>query len=282
MKLQNKLNQEEVIAKKKAKDERREEKAKSDAPKGIPRTIENTREPDDTWVDPEDEEVKEDESMDPMSGYFERQREPKVLITSSDNPHTKTIKFCRELKQTLETAEFRWRNRMPIKKMVKAASKRNYTHIIIVNEDHRKPNALLIIHLPKGPTAYFRMSSVRFCDQIKNRAKYMKHRPELIMNNFNTRMGHTVGRLITSMFHYDPQFHGRRVVTFHNQRDYIFFRQHRYQFKDGNKVALQEMGPRFTLRLKWVQAGTFDTKFGEYEWALKRHEMETSRRRFFI
>lgn len=28
--------------------------------------------------------------------------------------------------------------------------------------------------------------------------------------------------------------------------------------------------------------GTFDTKEGEYEWKLKRHEMETSRRRFFL
>lgn len=43
----------------------------------------------------------------------------------------------------------------------------------------------------------------------------------------------------------------------------------RYQFKNGQKVALQEIGPRFTLRLKWVQAGTFDTKYGEYEWVLK-------------
>lgn len=115
----HKRNREEVLEKKKAKDERRQENLKRDGPKPVPRTIESTREPDDTWVDLQDEEVKEDEAVDQMKDYFSRNREPKVLITTSDNPHTKTIKFCRELKQSLETAEFRWRNRMPVKKMVK-------------------------------------------------------------------------------------------------------------------------------------------------------------------
>lgn len=78
-------------------------------------------------------------------------------------------------------------------------------------------------------------------------------------------------------------YSGRRVCTFHNQRDFVFFRQHRYVFKDdGSGVRLQELGPRFTLKLKWILAGTFDTKFGEYEWYHKRHEMETSRRRFML
>lgn len=35
-------------------------------------------------------------------------------------------------------------------------------------------------------------------------------------------------RLIQSLFPQDPHFRGRRVVTFHNQRDFVFFRHHRY------------------------------------------------------
>ncbi len=30
--------------------------------------------------------------------------------------------------------------------------------------------------------------------------------------------------MLAALFHYDPQFQGKRVATFHNQRDYIFFR----------------------------------------------------------
>ena len=94
---------------------------------------------------------------------------------------------------------------------------------------------------------------------------------------------------------------GRQVVTFHNQRDFIFVRHHRYIFdqddeaqrarfeeiqrkneadgkmridrpgcEKGVKTKLQELGPRFTLKLRWLQQGSFDTAHGEYEWLAKR------------
>lgn len=81
----------------------------------------------------------------------------------------------------------------------------------------------------------------------------------------------------------EPQFEGRQVVTFHNQRDFIFVRHHRYIYrKEGDKTRakLQELGPRFTLKMKWLQEGSFDTEFGEFEWMAKRKQQETSRRKF--
>ncbi|XP_054160437.1 ribosome production factor 1-like [Oppia nitens] len=279
-----KLKKEKKESKKEARTARQNE-AKSmgeKAQKLVPRTIESTREPDETMVDPNDEDVKEDEEHDEMATYFRKEIEPKILITSSDNPHTKTIKFCRELKQTIPNAEFRFRNRSSIKNMVKAAIDRDYTDIVIVNEDWRKPNGLLHIHLPNGPTAHYKLSSIRYCKEIKKRAQYSSHRPEVILNNFNTRLGHSIGRMFASVFHYDPQFKGRRVVTFHNQRDYVFFRHHRYEFKNNSRAAIQEIGPRFTLKLRSLQKGTFDSKFGEYEWALKRHDSGVNRRRFAL
>lgn len=47
----------------------------------------------------------------------------------------------------------------------------------------------------------------------------------------------------------------RQVVTLHNQRDFLFFRRHRYAFRSTEKAALQEIGPRFTLKLRWVKKG---------------------------
>ncbi len=74
----------------------------------------------------------------------------------------------------------------------------------------------------------------------------------------------------------------RQVVTFHNQRDFIFLRRHRYQFDSATQCRLQEIGPRFTLKMKWLQVGTFDSLHGEYEWIHKRKQMDTSRRRFHL
>lgn len=59
----------------------------------------------------------------------------------------------------------------------------------------------------------------------------------------------------------------------------------RYEFdSNGIKARLAELGPRFTLKLKSLQKGTFDSKYGQYEWIMdgRRHSMETSRRKFFL
>jgi ribosome production factor 1 len=88
-----------------------------------------------------------------------------------------------------------------------------------------------------------------------------------------------MARFFASLFPQRPEFKGRQVVTFHNQRDFIFFRRHRYEFREEkSKVApvLQEIGPRFTLKLDRIQHGTFDNKFGELEWA-KKDDMYVSR-----
>lgn len=96
------------------------------------------------------------------------------------------------------------------------------------------------------------------------------HHPELILNNFDTRLGRRVGRFFAALVPQQPEFKGRRTITFHNQRDFIFFRHHRYIFDEEFKgVKLQEIGPRFTLKLEKLQHGTFDNQFGELEWMSK-------------
>ncbi|EEB87542.1 hypothetical protein MPER_15075 [Moniliophthora perniciosa FA553] len=57
------------------------------------------------------------------------------------------------------------------------------------------------------------------------------------------------------MFPALPEFQGRQVVTLHNQRDFLFFRRHRYAFRSTERVALQEIGPRFTLKLRSLRKG---------------------------
>jgi len=170
----------------------------------------------------------------------------------------RTIAFIKELSRIIPNSEPFWRRKSSIKKTIKQAIDRGFTDIVVVNEDNRHPNGLVISHLPDGPTAHFRLSNVKvakelnvshgfmfskqtikFINQIgsnvtlilncflqKDFRQITSHRPEVILNNFSTRLGHTVARMLASLFHYDPEFKGRRAVTFHNQRDYIFFRHH--------------------------------------------------------
>lgn len=45
--------------------------------------------------------------------------------------------------------------------------------------------------------------------------------------------------------------------------------------------AVQELGPRFVLRLSSLQKGTFDSKGGEFEWEPSK-EKTGSRRKFHL
>lgn len=142
-------------------------------------------------------------------------------------------------------------------------------------------DSLIHIHLPGGPTAHFRITNLILPKLIKNHGRPTKHYPELILNRFDTRLGRTMGRMFAALFPQDPQFLGRRVVTFHNQRDFLFFRHHRYIFESREKVRLQELGPRFTLRLQSLQHGTFDSRYGEYEF-VKKTELQPDRKTFVL
>jgi ribosome production factor 1 len=280
------------VEKKKEKNARREarekeRKALGDAapPKEVPKTLDNCRDKDVTTIktgkDVEaDEEVEKDLEKDEFSTYFERSYVPKVLITTDDNPCSKTRYFVKELERIIPNAELKWRNNSSIKKMVTDSIERGFSDIVIVNEYVNQPNQLIITHLPDGPTAHFKLTNVKIAKNLKKDFNQISaHRPEVILNNFTTRLGHGVARMLASLFHYDPEFEGKRVCTLHNQRDYIFFRHHKYHIKTTEKVRLHELGPRFTLKLQWLQEGTFDSKYGEYEWMLsdKRHQLETGK-----
>jgi ribosome production factor 1 len=123
------------------------------------------------------------------------------------------------------------------------------------------------------------------------------HIPELILNGFRTPLGVVTAHLFKGLFPARPELLGRQVVTLHNQRDYIFLRRHRYVFRDKRqseksiqgtdgkpmkgvediRAGLQELGPRFTMKLRRVDKGIQRASGQEWEW--KAHD-EKVRTRF--
>lgn len=251
-------------------------------PKPVPHTTESLRAPDVTAVEEGDEEVAADAQNDEFAGYFDCQTTPKILITTNKKSSLETRKLLDELVNVMPNSEYIKRGKVDMKQLVKESNDKEYTHVVVINEDMKKPNSIVVCHLPEGPTATFRLTSVKLKKQLKRHGNATRHRPEVILNNFKTRLGHSVGRMLGSLFHMDPEFRGRNVVTFHNQRDFIFLRRHRYIFKNSEKVGLQELGPRLTLKLRRFQTGTFDTTGGEYEWYHNHKTMDVSRRTFFL
>jgi len=336
--LYNELRSKAQAEKKKARKKRAEDEAKALAlgeeppPRKLPNTIENTREKDETMVSPGDEEVEADNAEDEFADYFNQSVTPKILLTTSRHPSANMFRFLENLFDVIPNAYYYARRAYDVKEIVAYAKNREFTDVLVFNENKKfskgaRVNGLLFIHLPDGPTAHFKLSSLVLTKGIRGHGRATRHRPELILNNFGTRLGHRMGRLFASLWPPNPEFRGRRVVTLHNQRDYIFFRHHRYVFEqrtdgkeapipqghlyDGTpraakvkgkkkagdaageakggadaavKCRLQELGPRFTLKLQSVQKGTFDSKRGEYEWVRPPPGVAAgaSRRRFFL
>jgi ribosome production factor 1 len=263
----------------------------------IPKTIENTRVADETIVRRDDAETLHDAATDELAPHFAGVREPRILLTTNEKPTKHVLRFVwRELRPIFPTARAFKRQNFALRDILRFAERRNYTDVIVVNEDRKKPNGILFIHLPDGPTAYFKLTSIRTREMLGvDRAARSGVRPELILNNFGTRLGHSVGRLFASLFPHNPEFRSRRVITLHNQRDFIFFRQHRYIFEENPDVnkppapgrdkpqpiicRLQEVGPRFTLKLQTLQNGVFDGSRGDFEYVRQREE---SRRKFTL
>ncbi|KAI9508197.1 Brix-domain-containing protein [Russula earlei] len=277
---QAKLQRRLANAKHEADDPKAKQKRLAD---NVPRTLENTREFDPSFLtaDPsvaghttqdsssstaaQQQPVAEaaaDIASDPFSSYFSSIDDPtippRVLITTSPKATRAAYEFCDELVGVFPGAEFHRRPKtrgFEMGKIAGWAAGRGFTNLVVVNENTKKPNAITMVHLPDGPTAYFKLTSIELTKKIFGHARATAHHPELVLNNFVTRLGHTVGRMFQTFFPPLPEFQGRQVVTLHNQRDFLFFRRHRYAFRSTEKVALQEIGPRFTLKLRSLKKG---------------------------
>ncbi|KAG8889294.1 hypothetical protein FRB98_005107 [Tulasnella sp. 332] len=213
-----------------------------------------------------DSENMHDIANDPFAAYFHQTGDPtlppKVLITTSPRFTTATREFCEELVGVFPGAKYVQRSKRgsnhkcpSIGKLATWAGERGYGALVVVNDDQKEPNAITMVHLPEGPTAYFKLTSVQLTKRIFGHARASPHNPELILNGFVTRLGHAVGRMFQTLFPPMPEFEGRQVVTLHNQRDFLFFRRHRYVFHSTEKAGLQEIGPRFTLKLRSMRQG---------------------------
>lgn len=263
-----------------------------------PRTLESTREEEPTRVLASDAEILNDERDDEFAAHEYRELNgaphpdftaPKVLVTTRPRPSKELFRFVGDLISVVPNAFFYPRRHFSVQDICKKGSQHGFSHVIVLSERAKKCNGLILSKLPHGPTAFFKVSNVQVSATVPGAGRSTKHQPEILLNNFTTRLGRRVGRMLSSLFYSKPAFPGRQCVTFHNQRDYIFVRHHRYIFEErGDKrkkkviARLQELGPRFTLRLRWLQDGTFDTKFGAYEWLHRRKQMDVSRRKFHL
>lgn len=248
----------------------------------IAKTIDNQREHDETYIE-NDDEIEDEINNDEFTPYFNGEYDPQIMITTSIR-HTSTVfKFIKAIKETIPNTYFYYRKKLDISKMVEFAKEKGFSCLMVVTEEAKKPVRISFCHLfGEGLTLEMKINDIIYREDIKDAALPSDHNPELIFKNFRTKLGLRVQRMFNSLFPKDEELKGRRVITFHNQRDYIFFRHYRYQFeKDLQNVRLQEIGPSFTLRLLSIQKGFFERETQDFEYEYK-DQMGVRRRKFYL
>ncbi|CAF9904531.1 hypothetical protein IMSHALPRED_000097 [Imshaugia aleurites] len=226
---------------------------------------------------------------------------PKVLITTSLNStlHKEADHLTSLFPHSvyIPRSSHRYSHKFSVREICSFATNRKYTAVIVLREDLKKPTGLTVVHLPQGPTFHFTISNWIEGKRLPGHGNATDHTPELILNGFSTPLGLLVAHLMRTLFPAQPELQGRQVVTLHNQRDYIFVRRHRYVFRDKRKTeksvlgadgkevkgaeeiraGLQELGPRFTLKLRRVDKGIQRASGQEWEW---QGAMEKQRTKF--
>ncbi|KAJ5757013.1 uncharacterized protein N7511_007195 [Penicillium nucicola] len=215
---------------------------------------------------------------------------PKILITTAINStlHNEAEILTDMFPNSvyIRRTAHRYSHKFSIREISKFATNRNFTAVVVLQEDQKKPSGLTMVHLPVGPTFHFTISNWVEGKRLPGHGRATEHWPELILNNFRTPLGILTAHLFRALFPPQPEFEGRQVVTLHNQRDYIFVRRHRYVFREkretekavvgadgkemegaeGIRTGLQELGPRFTLKLRRVDKGIQRASGQEWEW----------------
>ena len=225
--------------------------------------------------------------------------EPKILITTSINS---TLHAEAELLTSffpnsnfVRRSSHRYGHKFSVREIASFASNREYTTLIVLEEDMKRPSGLTVVHLPKGPTFHFSISNWLEGKKMPGHGNPTSHTPELILNNFRTPLGLLTAHLFRSLFPPKPELRGRQVITLHNQRDYIFVRRHRYVFRDKRetersvvgpdgkvvkgvediRAGLQELGPRFTMKLRRIDRGIQRASGQEWEWKARMEKVRT-------
>ncbi|KAL8683704.1 MAG: hypothetical protein Q9186_000338 [Xanthomendoza sp. 1 TL-2023] len=225
--------------------------------------------------------------------------EPKTLITTSlnSNLHNEARLLTTLFPNSvyIPRSAHRHSHKYSVREIAAFASNRSYTAVLILKEDQKKPTGLTFVHLPRGPTFHFSISNWIEGKRLPGHGNPTGHMPELILNNFRTPLGLLTAHLFRTMFPPQPELQGRQVVTLHNQRDYIFLRRHRYVFREkrvteknvigpdgkavkgveGIRAGLQELGPRFTMKLRRIDRGIQRGSGQEWEWQGKMEKQRT-------
>lgn len=135
-----------------------------------------------------------------------------------------------------------------MKDLVQTCLSQGVTDLVLVHEHRGVPDAMIISHLPHGPTLSMTLNNVTLRHDVATSDSTVSEQyPHLIMDGFTTRLGERIASILKALFPV-PKDDAKRVMTFANQNDFISFRHHVFAKTSHKDVQLAEVGPRFEAK----------------------------------
>ncbi|RSH87913.1 snoRNA-binding rRNA-processing protein imp4 [Apiotrichum porosum] len=204
--------------------------------------------------------------------------DPKVVLTTSRDPSSRLLQFSKEMRLVFPNAIRLNRGNTVMKDLVQTCLSQGVTDLLLVHEHRGVPDALIISHLPHGPTLSMTLHNVTLRHDVSAQQSTVSEQyPHLIFDGFSTRLGERVASILKALFPV-PKEDAKRVMTFANERDFISFRHHVFAKTSHKDVQLAEVGPRFEAKPYEIRQGTVDQTEADVEWLLRPY-MQTSKKR---
>ncbi|ORY34957.1 putative rRNA primary transcript binding protein [Naematelia encephala] len=205
--------------------------------------------------------------------------DPKIVITTSRSPSSRLLQFSKELRLVFPNSFRLNRGNTVMRDLVQACLAQSVTDLLLVHETRGVPDALIISHLPHGPTLSMTLHNVTLRHDVSSNASstVSEQYPHLIFDGFTTQLGSRVEGILKALFPV-PKDDAKRVMTFANDRDFISFRHHVFAKASHKDVQLAEVGPRFEAKPYEIKQGTIDQTEADVEWLLRPY-MRTAKKR---
>lgn len=183
-----------------------------------------------------------------------------------------------------------------MKELVEACRANEVTDLVMIHEHRGVPDAMIISHLPHGPTLSLTLNNVTLRHDITSQSSstVSEQYPHLIFDNFSTKLGGRIKGILSALFP-PPKEDAKRVMTFANEDDFISFRHHVFVKNSHKDVQLAEVGPRFEAKRESavaevqvlfltpstayeIRLGTADQTEADVEWLLRPYQRTAKKR----
>ncbi|KAH9938571.1 anticodon-binding protein [Fomitopsis serialis] len=208
-------------------------------------------------------------------------QDPKIIVTTSRDPSSKLQQFAKEMRLVFPNSHRVNRGNYVMKELAEACRANDVTDLVILHEHRGTPDAMIVSHLPHGPTVFFTLHNVQLRHDISTykESTVSEQYPHLIFENFSSQLGERIRDVLKHLFPV-PKEDSKRVMTFSNDDDYFLPASCLRQIPP-RQVQLAEVGPRFEMKPYEIRQGTIEQTEAEREWVLA-HYSRTAKKRSLL